>query len=151
MIFVLLALLGLGMIIEAVVELAPVGLLPSDLMLRVLAGLLFGFLIGAISSVLGVAGGEVILPTLVFAYGVPVKAAGSLSMFISLPTVLTGSVGSLCRLQATDNAYPANGSGFGGRCGCRWCARGSGLCRNHQDCSWSAADMVGVENLRALN
>jgi uncharacterized protein len=91
-IFVLLVLLGLGMIIEAVVELAPVGLLPSDLILRVLAGLLFGFLIGAISSLLGVAGGEVIIPTLVFGYGVPVKAAGSLSMFISLPTVLTGII-----------------------------------------------------------
>jgi uncharacterized membrane protein YfcA len=53
---------------------------------------LFGFLIGAISNVLGVAGGEVIIPTLVFAYGVPVKSAGSLSMLISLPTVLAGIV-----------------------------------------------------------
>jgi uncharacterized protein len=42
--------------------------------------------------VLGVAGGEVIIPTFVFGYGVPVKSAGSLSMLISLPTVLTGII-----------------------------------------------------------
>lgn len=39
---------------------------------------------------LGVAGGEVIIPTLLFGYGVAIKVAGSLSMMISLPTVLTG-------------------------------------------------------------
>jgi uncharacterized membrane protein YfcA len=91
-IFVLLAILGAGMIAEVFIDLAPVGLLPSDTAVRLIAGLMFGFLIGAISSVLGVAGGEVIIPTLVFGYGVPVKSAGSLSMLISLPTVLTGIV-----------------------------------------------------------
>jgi uncharacterized protein len=91
-IFVLLVILGLSMIVETFIEVAPVGLLPPDTATRIMAGLLFGFLIGTISSVLGVAGGEVIIPTLVFAYGVPVKSAGSLSMLISLPTVLTGVV-----------------------------------------------------------
>jgi uncharacterized protein len=91
-IFVLLVMLGVGMIAESFVEIAPLGLLPLDISARVIAGLLLGFLIGAISSLLGVAGGEVIIPTLVFGYGVPVKAAGSLSMLISLPTVLTGIV-----------------------------------------------------------
>jgi uncharacterized protein len=91
-IFVLLVILGLSMIVETFIEVAPVGLLPLDTATRIIAGLLFGFLIGAISSVLGVAGGEVIIPTLVFAYGVPVKSAGSLSMLISLPTVLAGIV-----------------------------------------------------------
>jgi uncharacterized membrane protein YfcA len=91
-IFVLLVILGVGMIVEAFVDLAPVGLLPFDAATRIVAGLIFGFLIGAISSVLGVAGGEVIIPTLVFGYGVPVKSAGSLSMLISLPTVLTGII-----------------------------------------------------------
>ena len=91
-IFVLLVILGLSMMVEAFFEIAPVGLLPLGTAARIIAGLLFGFLIGAISSVLGVAGGEVIIPTLVLAYGVPVKSAGSLSMLISLPTVLTGIV-----------------------------------------------------------
>lgn len=89
-IFVLLVILGMGMIGEAFIEIAPLGLLPSETVLRIIAGLLFGLLIGAVSSLLGVAGGEIIIPTLVFGYGVPVKSAGSLSMLISLPTVLTG-------------------------------------------------------------
>ena len=91
-IFVLLVILGVGMIVEAFVDLAPVGLLPFDTAAHIVAGLILGFLIGTISSVLGVAGGEIIIPTLVFGYGVPVKSAGSLSMLISLPTVLTGII-----------------------------------------------------------
>jgi uncharacterized membrane protein YfcA len=91
-IFILLVALGLCMIVEAFVELAPIGLLPAEPAARIVSGIMFGFLIGAISSVLGVAGGEAIIPTLVLGFGVPVKSAGSLSMLISLPTVLTGIV-----------------------------------------------------------
>jgi uncharacterized protein len=89
-IFVLLVILGIGMMTEAFVDLVEAGFLPSSVATRVMAGLVFGLIIGAISSILGVAGGEVIIPTLVFGYGVPIKTAGSLSMMISLPTVLTG-------------------------------------------------------------
>lgn len=92
LIFVLLLVLGVAMIGEAWIELAGDGLLPAATGLRIAAALLFGVLIGAISSVLGVAGGEVIIPTLVFGYGAPVKAAGSLSLLISLPTVIAGIV-----------------------------------------------------------
>lgn len=92
LIFVLLLLLGLGMLAEASIMLVSDGLLPALPALQIMAGFGFGLGIGAISSVLGVAGGEVIIPTLVFCYGVPVKAAGSLAMIISLPTVLTGIV-----------------------------------------------------------
>ncbi len=87
----LLVVLGVGLLVEAGAgQDASAGLLPGSVPLRIAAGLMFGFAIGAISSVLGVAGGEVIIPTLVFGYGVPIKVAGSLSMLISLPTVLTG-------------------------------------------------------------
>lgn len=92
LIFVLLLVLGVAMIAEAWIELAGDGLLPIALPVRIITGVAFGLLIGAISSVLGVAGGEVIIPTLVFGYGVPVKDAGSLSMLISLPTVVAGIV-----------------------------------------------------------
>jgi hypothetical protein len=68
-----------GMIAESLVEIAPLGPLPLDAWIRIIAGLLFGFMIGAISSLLGVAGGEVIIPTLVFCYGVPVKTDGRLT------------------------------------------------------------------------
>lgn len=45
-----------------------------------------------LASLLGVAGGEIIIPTLVFGYGAPIKVAGSLSLLISLPTVLAGVI-----------------------------------------------------------
>ena len=55
-----------------------------------MAGVLFGLGIGLISSLLGVAGGEVIIPTLIFAYGADIKTAGTASLLISLPTVAVG-------------------------------------------------------------
>jgi uncharacterized membrane protein YfcA len=51
-----------------------------------------GLIIGAISGLLGVAGGEIIIPTLLLGFGAPIKAAGSLSQMVSIPTVLTGFV-----------------------------------------------------------
>jgi uncharacterized membrane protein YfcA len=86
----LLLVLGIGLFIESYIGDSAHGLLPDNEALRIAAGLFFGFIIGSISSVLGVAGGEVIIPTLLFGYGVAIKVAGSLSMMISLPTVLTG-------------------------------------------------------------
>jgi uncharacterized membrane protein YfcA len=51
-----------------------------------------GLLVGAISSLLGVAGGEFIIPILIFAFGADIKMAGTASVLISLPVVLTGVV-----------------------------------------------------------
>jgi len=53
---------------------------------------LCGIAIGLVSSLLGVAGGELIIPTLLFGYGADIKTAGTASLLISLPTVLTGVV-----------------------------------------------------------
>lgn len=90
--FTLLIVLGIGLLIEAAVAPAASGFLPEIFALQFGAGLLFGLLIGAVSSVLGVAGGELIIPTLLFAFGVPIKPAGSLSLIVSLPTVLAGLI-----------------------------------------------------------
>ena len=64
--------------------------LPLGLAGRVAFGLVAGSLIGVASTLLGVAGGELIIPTLVFAFGVGVKAAGTLSLLISVPTLAIG-------------------------------------------------------------
>lgn len=53
-------------------------------------GVIAGFIIGVIASLLGVAGGEFLIPTLVLLFGLDIKLAGSLSLAISLPTMLTG-------------------------------------------------------------
>ncbi len=58
--------------------------------LRLGLGLLAGIAIGAVSSLLGVAGGEMIIPTLVLLFGVSIKEAGTVSLAISIPTILVG-------------------------------------------------------------
>ena len=54
------------------------------------SGIVAGFAIGIVASLLGVAGGEFLIPTLVLLFGVEIRLAGSLSLAISLPTMLVG-------------------------------------------------------------
>jgi uncharacterized membrane protein YfcA len=56
----------------------------------IVAGVVAGLLIGAVASLLGVAGGELLIPTLVLLFGADIKLAGSLSLAVSLPTMLVG-------------------------------------------------------------
>jgi len=58
--------------------------------LQIRAGLLAGFGIGAVAALLGVAGGELLIPTIVLLYALDIKLAGSLSLAVSLPTMLVG-------------------------------------------------------------
>ena len=55
-----------------------------------IAGVVAGLAIGIVASVLGVAGGELLIPTLVLLFGIDVKLAGSLSLAVSLPTMIVG-------------------------------------------------------------
>jgi uncharacterized protein len=57
---------------------------------QTVAGIVAGFIIGVVASLLGVAGGELLIPTLILLFGVDVKLAGSLSLAVSLPTMLVG-------------------------------------------------------------
>jgi uncharacterized membrane protein YfcA len=54
------------------------------------AGVIAGFGIGFIAALLGVAGGELLIPTLVLLFGADIKLAGSLSLAVSLPTMIVG-------------------------------------------------------------
>jgi uncharacterized membrane protein YfcA len=58
--------------------------------IQITAGIIAGFAIGVIASLLGVAGGEFLIPTLVLLFGADIKLAGSLSLAVSLPTMLVG-------------------------------------------------------------
>ncbi len=58
--------------------------------LQIVAGVAAGFAIGVVASLLGVAGGELLIPTLILLFGIDVKLAGSLSLVVSLPTMLVG-------------------------------------------------------------
>jgi uncharacterized membrane protein YfcA len=55
---------------------------------EVAAGVLAGFGIGIVAAIMGVAGGELLIPTIVLLYGVDIKLAGSLALAVSLPTML---------------------------------------------------------------
>ncbi|GAB1538801.1 sulfite exporter TauE/SafE family protein [Scytonema sp. NUACC21] len=91
-ILILLVVIGFALIIEGFLPQQLPAFLPNILPLRIIPGILFGLAIGLVSSLLGVAGGEVIIPTLVFAFGADIKTAGTASLLVSLPTVTVGVI-----------------------------------------------------------
>lgn len=58
--------------------------------LRFAAGVIAGLGIGSVAAVLGVAGGELLIPAIVLLYGADIKIAGSLALMVSLPTMIVG-------------------------------------------------------------
>ncbi|MFN3946982.1 MAG: TSUP family transporter [Aquificaceae bacterium] len=52
------------------------------------AGTLSGFFIGMVAGIMGVAGGELLIPTIILLYSLNVKLAGSLSLMVSIPTMI---------------------------------------------------------------
>lgn len=85
----LLVVIGVLLIIEAATPWTSSGL-PLGSVAQGAMAFIAGLLIGAVSTLLGVAGGEMIIPTLVLVFGVPIKAAGTTSLLISIPTMLVG-------------------------------------------------------------
>jgi uncharacterized membrane protein YfcA len=55
---------------------------------RAIAGVTAGVGVGVVAALMGVAGGELLIPTIVLLYGIDIKLAGSLSLAVSLPTML---------------------------------------------------------------
>jgi uncharacterized membrane protein YfcA len=86
----LLAGIGILLLIEAKFPFQEAGLLPDGGGLHLLVGVVIGLGIGLVSSVLGVAGGELLIPALVLIFGADIKTAGSASILISLGIVVIG-------------------------------------------------------------
>ncbi|MGY4541754.1 putative membrane protein YfcA [Arthrobacter sp. UYNi723] len=55
---------------------------------RTVLGVAAGVIIGVVAALMEVAGGELLIPTIVLLYGTDIKIAGSLSLAVSLPTML---------------------------------------------------------------
>jgi uncharacterized protein len=54
------------------------------------AGFALGIIIGLVGSILGVAGGELLIPTMMFIFGADIKTAGTASIVISVCAVTSG-------------------------------------------------------------
>ncbi|MFH7595267.1 sulfite exporter TauE/SafE family protein [Streptomyces racemochromogenes] len=67
---------------------ATLGTLELPLSAQIPAGVVAGFGIGVVAAIMGVAGGELLIPTIVLLFGEDIKTAGSLSLLVSLPTML---------------------------------------------------------------
>jgi uncharacterized protein len=76
--------------VETMISGSTWSLLAPESLWRVPAAVIAGLLVGAISSLLGVAGGEFIIPILIFIFGADIKTAGTASLLISIPVVLAG-------------------------------------------------------------
>ncbi|MCI0429181.1 MAG: sulfite exporter TauE/SafE family protein [Rhodospirillales bacterium] len=87
---VLLLALGALLIAEAFIPFERALLVSPSETLRALAGVVVGLGVGVVSSMLGVAGGELLIPALIFIFGADIKIAGTASLIISLFIVATG-------------------------------------------------------------
>lgn len=63
-------------------------------------GFAAGFFIGVVAAVMGVAGGELLIPTIVLLYAVDIKTAGSLSLAVSFPAMLVA-----CARYSRDGSF----------------------------------------------
>jgi uncharacterized protein len=105
----LLAEIGVLLIVEALLPGQHVALISYGLAtLIIISGVLFGIInealdpwsplvayvgnrgIGAVAALLGVAGGELLIPTLILVYGADIRSAGTASLMISIVTVVSG-------------------------------------------------------------
>ena len=87
---VLLMAIGRLLVAERFLPVSLHGLVPAVPHWQIPIGLALGVCIGCVSTFLGVAGGELIIPTLLFVFGADIHIAGSATLFISIPTVCMG-------------------------------------------------------------
>lgn len=88
----LMAILAIGAALIGATLLSHQWALPIGLGARIPVGVALGVLIGAVSTIRGISGGQLLVPALVLAFGVDIKVAGSASACVSFPIVLVGLV-----------------------------------------------------------
>lgn len=86
-----LLIVGAWMVVEGLAEAEHTLLEPTGWIRWTLAAVI-GFLIAAASGALGIAGGEMRIPALMYLFAMPVKVAGTVSLIASIPTVAAGAV-----------------------------------------------------------
>jgi len=87
---VYLIVIGLWMVYEAIADVEHILMEPSGAARWLLAAII-AFVIAVASGVLGVAGGEMRIPALLYLFALPIREAGTLSLMVSIPTVAAGA------------------------------------------------------------
>ena len=91
MVCLYLLMVGAWMMIEAISQTDHVVLNPQGTG-KIFLATIIGFVIAAVSAVLGVAGGEMRIPALMYLFAMPIKAAGTISLLVSIPSVAAGAL-----------------------------------------------------------
>lgn len=86
-----LAVVGVWMIVEAFLHVDHSLLDPTGVA-RIVLAVVTGFAIAGVSGSLGVAGGEMRIPALMYLFAMPIKQAGTISLLVSIPTVAASAV-----------------------------------------------------------
>jgi uncharacterized membrane protein YfcA len=102
----LLAALGLLILFEVAHPFQYAHVIPAGAAVHFGAGFALGIIVGLVSSILGVAGGELLIPTMMFIFGADIKTAGTASIVISL-CVVTSGLWRYWRLDAIDTRLGA--------------------------------------------
>jgi uncharacterized protein len=86
----LLAALGVMILFEVVHPFQYAQVIPAGAAFYFGAGFALGIIIGLLSSILGVAGGELLIPTMMFIFGADIKTVGTASIVVSVCVVTSG-------------------------------------------------------------
>jgi uncharacterized protein len=86
----LLAVLGLLILFEIAYSFQYAQVIPAGAAFHFGAGFALGIIAGLVSSMLGVAGGELLVPTMMFIFGADIRTAGTASIVISVCVVTSG-------------------------------------------------------------
>jgi len=89
---IFLVIVGLKIGLEPFIHTPPLFHLTLGIVEEIVLAALVGVLIGVISGMLGVAGGEFRIPALIYLFSFNMVAAGTISLLVSIPTVATGFV-----------------------------------------------------------
>ncbi|MGC2076329.1 MAG: sulfite exporter TauE/SafE family protein [Xanthobacteraceae bacterium] len=86
----LLGALGILILFEVAHPFQYAQVIPAGAAFHFAAGFALGIIVGLVSSILGVAGGELLIPTMMFIFGADTKTAGTASIVISVCVVTSG-------------------------------------------------------------
>ncbi|MEM3356466.1 MAG: sulfite exporter TauE/SafE family protein [Candidatus Bathyarchaeia archaeon] len=90
---IFLIIIGLKIGLEPFIHTPPLPLhFTLDVLQESILAVLVGVIIGIISGALGVAGGEFRIPVIIYLFSLDIKAAGTASLLVSIPTVAMGFI-----------------------------------------------------------